>query len=63
LLVSGMPRSRRHHFLCHALLFWELLTTKNIERLKRLTIMLRSLGLLIEYGNDYLIIQRKTSTS
>ena len=59
LLVSGMPRSRRDHFLCHALLFLELLRTKNIECLKHLTIMLRSLGLLIEYGSDYLIIQRK----
>jgi len=59
LLLSGMLRSRRDHFLCHALLFWELLTTRNIECLKHLTIVLRSLGLLIEYGNDYLIIQRK----
>jgi glycosyltransferase involved in cell wall biosynthesis len=59
LLATGMLRSRRDHFLCHALLFVELLTTKNIKCLKHLTIMLGYLDLLIEYGTEYLVSQRK----
>lgn len=59
LRANGMLRSRRDHFLYHALLFLELLRTKNIDCIKHLAIMFRSLDLLIQYGTDYLIVQHK----